>query len=200
MENQRSWISISWRASRDAGMLFNVHTLSPPLCDNLCSAKKWKRTVLHLKSRRVVFWIIVIVIIIVGLWIEDGISWLIGLLFVYFREFEVDSINFPGQTHRWRLSGLLQLGRDRRRETLLKDLALAARFIVITAKGRLLSHCFSVSQSLKAFLTGILRLLGKFSLFFYFIILYNICIRFISRTNLQIKNIYFLKKKQKKNL
>ncbi|XP_008202982.1 uncharacterized protein LOC100123730 isoform X2 [Nasonia vitripennis] len=74
-------------------------------------------------------------------------------------EFEVDSINFAGQTHRWRLSGLLQRGRDRRRDALLKDLALATRFIVVTAKGRLVSHCFSVSESLKALLTGLLRLL-----------------------------------------
>lgn len=77
------------------------------------------------------------------------------------REFEVDSINFAGQVHRWRLSGLLQRGRDRRRDALLTDLALATRFIVVTAKARLVSHCFSVSQSLKALLTGLLRLLGK---------------------------------------
>ncbi|XP_060827871.1 uncharacterized protein LOC132913490 isoform X1 [Bombus pascuorum] len=74
-------------------------------------------------------------------------------------EFEVDSINFAGQTHRWRLSGLLQRGRDRRRDALLRDLALATRFLVVTAKARLVSHCFSVSQSLKALLTGLLRLL-----------------------------------------
>lgn len=81
-----------------------------------------------------------------------------------FREFEVDSINFAGQTHRWRLSGLLQRGRDRRRDALLRDLALATRFLVVTAKARLVSHCFSVSQSLKALLTGLLRLLGMNSL------------------------------------
>ncbi|XP_063981609.1 uncharacterized protein LOC135164835 isoform X2 [Diachasmimorpha longicaudata] len=74
-------------------------------------------------------------------------------------EFEVDSINFTGQTHRWRLSGLLQRGRDRRMETLLNDLALATRFLVVTARARLISHCFSISQSLKALLTGFLRLL-----------------------------------------
>lgn len=78
-----------------------------------------------------------------------------------YREFEVDSINFAGQTHRWRLSGLLQRGRDRRRDALLTDLALATRFLVVTAKARLISHCFSVSQSLKALLTGLLRLLGE---------------------------------------
>ncbi|XP_044008897.1 uncharacterized protein LOC122852871 isoform X2 [Aphidius gifuensis] len=74
-------------------------------------------------------------------------------------EFEVDSINFAGQVHRWRLSWLLQRGRDRRRETLLTDLALATRFIVVTAKSRIVSHCFSVSQSCKSLLTGLLRLL-----------------------------------------
>lgn len=81
------------------------------------------------------------------------------------REFEVDSINFAGQTHRWRLSGLLQRGRDRRRDALLSDLALATRFLVVTAKARLVSHCFSISQSLKALLTGLLRLLGKFAIY-----------------------------------
>ncbi|XP_015590720.1 uncharacterized protein LOC107265616 isoform X2 [Cephus cinctus] len=74
-------------------------------------------------------------------------------------EFEVDSINFAGQTHRWRLSALLQRGRDRRYEVLLRDLALATRFLVVTARARLVSHCFSVSQSLRALLTGLLRLL-----------------------------------------
>ncbi|XP_051167467.1 uncharacterized protein LOC127285474 isoform X1 [Leptopilina boulardi] len=74
-------------------------------------------------------------------------------------EFEVDSINFPGQMHRWRLSSLLQRGRDRRRDALLSDLALATRFLVVTAKARLVSHCFSVSQSFRAMLTGLLRLL-----------------------------------------
>jgi len=76
-------------------------------------------------------------------------------------EFEVDSINFPGQTHRWRLSGLLQRGRDRRRDTLLDDLALATRFVVVTAKCRIFSHCFSVAESAKSLVTGILRLLGN---------------------------------------
>ncbi|XP_012271893.1 uncharacterized protein LOC105695146 isoform X2 [Orussus abietinus] len=74
-------------------------------------------------------------------------------------EFEVESINFVGQTHRWRLSGLLQRGRDRRRETLLRDVALATRFLVVTAKARLVSHCFSVSQSIQALLAGSLRLI-----------------------------------------
>lgn len=74
-------------------------------------------------------------------------------------EFEVPSLNFPGQTHKWRLSGLLQKGRERTRATLLDDLALALRFILVTARARLVSHFFSVTQAIKALLTGTLKLL-----------------------------------------
>lgn len=103
------------------------------------------------------------------------------------REFEVDSINFAGQTHRWRLSGLLQRGRDRRRDALLTDLALATRFLVVTARARLISHCFSVSQSFKALITGLLRLLGEqFTSFLRFLCLYPcvymyVCVTFYIR-------------------
>jgi len=34
-------------------------------------------------------------------------------------EFEVDSLNFPGQVHRWRLTQLLQKGTVRAQESLL---------------------------------------------------------------------------------
>lgn len=74
------------------------------------------------------------------------------------REFEVPSLNFPGQMHRWQLSQFLQKGFLRTRETLLKDLALAAHFIFITAKARIFGHFFSVVKSAQAFLHGILLL------------------------------------------
>lgn len=77
----------------------------------------------------------------------------------FFREFEVDSINFPGQKHRWKLSQLLQKGTENSHDSLLNDLALALRFIFVTAKGRLVSHFFSVSQAVKALLRGLLRIL-----------------------------------------
>lgn len=76
-----------------------------------------------------------------------------------YREFEVESLNFPGQQHRWKVSELLQKGTDRTRDSLLNDLALALRFLFVTAKGRLVSHFFSVSQALKALLCGFLRIL-----------------------------------------
>lgn len=76
-----------------------------------------------------------------------------------YREFEVESLNFPGQQHRWKVSELLQKGTDRTRDSLLNDLALALRFLFVTAKGRLVSHFFSVSQAFKALLIGFLRIL-----------------------------------------
>lgn len=73
-------------------------------------------------------------------------------------EFEVESLNFPGQQHRWKLSQLLQKGTERTRDSLLNDMALALRFLFVTAKGRLVSHFFSVSQALKGLLVGFLRI------------------------------------------
>jgi hypothetical protein len=77
------------------------------------------------------------------------------------REFEVESLNFAGQVHKWQLSQLLQKGTERSQESLLSDLALALRFIIVTARGRLFSHFFSLYEALRALLTGLLRLLGK---------------------------------------
>ncbi|KDR19062.1 hypothetical protein L798_06418, partial [Zootermopsis nevadensis] len=74
-------------------------------------------------------------------------------------EFEVESLNFTGQVHKWQLSQLLQKGTERSQESLLNDLALALRFIIVTAKGRLSSHFFSLYEALRALLTGLLRLL-----------------------------------------
>ncbi|XP_050297770.1 uncharacterized protein LOC126737100 isoform X2 [Anthonomus grandis grandis] len=74
-------------------------------------------------------------------------------------EFEVDSLNFPGQQHRWRLSQLLQKGSANSRDTLLDDLALALRFIFVTAKGRIFSHFFSVKVAAKSLIKALLRIL-----------------------------------------
>lgn len=38
-------------------------------------------------------------------------------------------------------------------------MALALRFIFVTANGRILSHFFSISEAIKALLKGILRIL-----------------------------------------
>ncbi|XP_046659884.1 uncharacterized protein LOC124353884 isoform X2 [Homalodisca vitripennis] len=74
-------------------------------------------------------------------------------------EFEVPSLNFAGQTHKWRLSGLLQKGCERSRAALLDDLALALRFVLVTARARLTSHFFSLAQAAKSLLSGTVKLL-----------------------------------------
>lgn len=74
-------------------------------------------------------------------------------------EFEVPSLNFPGQVHLWKLSQFLQKGSEPTRETLLGDLALAAQFIVITARARIIGHFFSVKEAVKALLAGLLKLI-----------------------------------------
>lgn len=87
---------------------------------------------------------------------------LTGKQLEYIRErgdFEVESLNFPGQQHRWKLSQLLQKGTERSKESLLNDMALALRFLFVTAKNRMFSHFFSVSEALRSLLEGLLRIL-----------------------------------------
>ncbi|KAG7173436.1 hypothetical protein Hamer_G023461, partial [Homarus americanus] len=73
-------------------------------------------------------------------------------------EFEVESLHFPGQTHRWQVSGWLQKGCERAHNSLLDDIALALSLIVVTAKNRLSSPLFSLSHSLQSVWQGILML------------------------------------------
>ena len=44
-------------------------------------------------------------------------------------EFQVDSVQFNGQKHTWRLSKLLQKGSDRSKETLYQDLSHALKLL-----------------------------------------------------------------------
>lgn len=85
------------------------------------------------------------------------------LLFFFsiLREFEVASINFVGQSHKWRLTEWLQKGTERNRETLLDDLAFSLKFLLVIARARLFSHFFSIAESIKAVLTGVIKLIGK---------------------------------------
>lgn len=76
-----------------------------------------------------------------------------------FSEFDVPSLNFPGQVHLWKLSQFLQKGTEPTRETLFDDLALAAQFIVITARARIIGHFFSVKEAAKALIAGLLKLI-----------------------------------------
>jgi len=72
----------------------------------------------------------------------------------------VASINFSGQTHKWRLTEWLQKGTERNRETLLDDLAFSLQFLLVTGRARLFSHFFSIAESIKAILIGVIKLIG----------------------------------------
>ena len=72
------------------------------------------------------------------------------------------SLHFPGQVHKWRLSQLLQKGTLRAHDSFLSDLALAARFIVVTARARIFGHFFSVVHAAQALLDGIIKLVDMF--------------------------------------
>lgn len=74
------------------------------------------------------------------------------------REFDVASLNFTGQVHRWRLSQFLQKGHLRAQDSLLSDLALSARFIVVTALTRISGHFLSVVEAARALLRGLVLL------------------------------------------
>lgn len=41
----------------------------------------------------------------------------------------------------------------------MNDLALALRFIFVTARGRIFSHFFSIKEAVKALVSGLLRIL-----------------------------------------
>ncbi|XP_064104875.1 uncharacterized protein LOC135214466 isoform X2 [Macrobrachium nipponense] len=73
-------------------------------------------------------------------------------------EFEVESLHFPGQSHRWQVSGWLQKGCEKAHDSLLNDVALALSLIVVTAKNRISSPLFSLSQSLHSIWQGMLML------------------------------------------
>lgn len=75
-----------------------------------------------------------------------------------FREFEVASLNFPGQSHKWQLSLFLQKGIERTYDSLLNDLALAARFIVVTASSRITGHFLSLKNSVASLFLGLLKI------------------------------------------
>ncbi|XP_059139647.1 uncharacterized protein LOC131927817 [Physella acuta] len=74
-------------------------------------------------------------------------------------EFEVASKNFQGQTHRWRLSKLIQKGSDRTRNSLLENLACSLSLLIITARNRFCSDFFSLTKALQGWYSGLYNLL-----------------------------------------
>ena len=61
---------------------------------------------------------------------------------------QVESVQFSGQKHTWRLSQLLQKGTEQSTATLHSDLALALRLVVVTARDCLLGSTFSIREAL----------------------------------------------------
>ncbi|CAG0891043.1 unnamed protein product [Darwinula stevensoni] len=74
-------------------------------------------------------------------------------------EFEVESVNFPGQVHRWRLCSLLQKGKGKTEESLQEGLALSLCLIIISAKNRFVSDNFSVRAGIRSLKEGLCQLL-----------------------------------------
>jgi hypothetical protein len=70
----------------------------------------------------------------------------------------VPSIKFPNHVHLWRLSQILQEGRDRTHDSLLNSWARAASYIVITAHDRLFGNYFSVYDAVLSLWTGFVKL------------------------------------------
>lgn len=87
------------------------------------------------------------------------------------------SINFVGQSHKWRLTEWLQKGTERNRETLLDDLAFSLQFLLVTAKARLFSHFFSTAESIKAILIGAIKLIGMIKIMNYCFHMYLIFLK-----------------------
>ncbi|CAF4865307.1 unnamed protein product, partial [Rotaria socialis] len=66
----------------------------------------------------------------------------------------VHSIHFPGQNHRWKLSKLLQSGVQPANDTLFKELSWAVYMLIIFARDRVLSNCFSFKAALRSWKQG----------------------------------------------
>ncbi|CAF4418918.1 unnamed protein product [Rotaria sp. Silwood2] len=74
-------------------------------------------------------------------------------------EFEVNSIHFPGQHHRWRLSNLLQSGIQPANEVLYKELSWALYMLIMYALDRIVSNCFSFKAALRSWKHGFVSLI-----------------------------------------
>ncbi|KAK3789575.1 hypothetical protein RRG08_016254 [Elysia crispata] len=74
-------------------------------------------------------------------------------------EFNVASLNFNGQNHRWRLSRLLQKGSEKTRNSLLGDVARSLSLLVITARDRFCSNTFSLKEAVRGWASGLWNLL-----------------------------------------
>ncbi|CAF0780260.1 unnamed protein product [Adineta ricciae] len=77
-------------------------------------------------------------------------------------EFQVASIHFPGQHHRWRLSKLLQSGVQKANEKLFKELSWAVYMFIIFARDRVFSNTFSFRATIRSWRQGLASLVDAF--------------------------------------
>ena len=105
---------------------------------------------------------------------------------IYCREFEVNSIHFPGQKHRWKLSRLLQSGVQNANERLFKvcsssspehqsisssqELSWALYMLIIFARDRVFSNCFSFKATLRSWKQGFVSFIGQLNCLLLFIV------------------------------
>ncbi|KAH3757038.1 Mariner Mos1 transposase [Pelomyxa schiedti] len=70
-------------------------------------------------------------------------------------EFDVPSVNFPGQFHLWKLSRLVQTGHERVNGALVGSMAAALRVVVVWMPNRIIGNFFSVKNGIKNILRGV---------------------------------------------
>ena len=106
-------------------------------------------------------------------------------MFSICRQFNVPSVNFPGQTHVWKLNTFFQKGIDTAREEYLDGIAFALRFVVVFAPRLLTGESLSAKDALRSIKTDIVELLGKWRLLYSCNEIDFKCILFYGRTGTQ---------------
>ncbi|CAF4387471.1 unnamed protein product, partial [Rotaria magnacalcarata] len=76
-------------------------------------------------------------------------------------EFEVNSIHFPGQRHRWKLNKLLQSGVQSASDVFHKELSWATYMLIMFARDRICSDCFSLKAALRSWKQGFTNLIDS---------------------------------------
>eukprot|EP00092_Neocalanus_flemingeri_P037052 GFUD01040338.1.p1 GENE.GFUD01040338.1~~GFUD01040338.1.p1 ORF type:complete len:1135 (+),score=193.14 GFUD01040338.1:117-3521(+) len=74
-------------------------------------------------------------------------------------EFSVDSVQFPGQKHTWRLSNILQKGSERSTETMYRNFSSATQLFVVLARELMVGDDFSMRQSINGWSEGFMNIL-----------------------------------------
>jgi hypothetical protein len=82
------------------------------------------------------------------------------LYWPYFRQFTVPSVNFPGQTHVWKLNPIFQKGIETAREEYLDGLSFALRFLVVYAPHLIIGENHSLRRALHSLKQDLIEFFG----------------------------------------